>query len=65
MKKFLKSKTVGGALLMAASSLAPPILAKLGVVEPAAQAEIVSAVGTLAGFALTIYGRAKAKGPLA
>jgi len=50
---------------MAASSLAPPLLAKLGVVEPAAQAEIVSAVGTLAGFALTIYGRAKAKGPLA
>jgi hypothetical protein len=60
-KKPWKSKTINGALLMAVSSLAPIALAKVGIVSPDAQAEVIQAVGTVAGLALTIYGRVKAK----
>lgn len=62
MKKHpLKSKTINGALTMAVSALAPLALAKLGVVTPEAQTEALSALGTVAGLAPTIYGRVKAK----
>jgi hypothetical protein len=59
-KNPLKSKTLWGIATMVASSFGPLILAKAGVVDPAAQSDVISAIGTLAGAALGVYGRVKA-----
>ena len=63
-KSLFKSKTIWGVLAMVASPIATAALARAGIVDPGAQAEIINAALTLGGAALAVVGRVKATQPI-
>jgi amino acid transporter len=58
-KSPLQSTTIQGAIVAIFSAVAPTLAARLGV-QASDLIDVVSALGTIVGFAMTVIGRMKA-----